>query len=142
MLSSPRSRLNIPLSLVTAVVLICGFVVVGGWTVPRAANAAKATSTHVHIDCGNQVQAPLCTDVVNSDDHFGHYVGHDEPANLFYSSVAGSGNRNSWKLTLPRDPSANNPLAPGKSYNFELHPVFWFGMALCDTQSDPNQLST
>jgi hypothetical protein len=141
---SPRSRLNIPLSfsLVTAVVLICGYVVAGGWTAPRLVYAAKATSTHAHIDCGNQVQAPLCTDVVNSDDHFGVYVGHDEPSTLFYSNAPGSGNRNSWKLTLPRDPSASNPLAPGKSYNFELHPAFWFGMAMCDTQSDPNQLTT
>jgi hypothetical protein len=29
-----------------------------------------------------------------------------------------------------------------KSFNFELHPAFWFGMAMCDTQSYPEQLST
>src|SRR5207245_3659602 len=28
----------------------------------------------------------------------------------------------------------------GKSYNFELHPAFWFGMALCDDQSYPESL--
>ena len=88
------------------------------------------------------MQSPRCTDIANSDDIFGHYVGHDEPSNLFYSNATGSGSQNSWKMTLPRDPSASNPLAPGKSYNFELHPAFWFGMAMCDTQSDPNQIST
>ena len=45
-------------------------------------------------------------------------------------------------VTLPRDPSAKNPTAPGKSYQFELNGTFWFGMALCDTQSYPEQLST
>ena len=55
-----------------------------------------------------------------------------------HSNVPGSGNQNSWKMTLPSDPSASNPLALGKSYNFELHIAFWLGMAMCDTQSDPN----
>ena len=25
----------------------------------------------------------------------------------------------------------------GGTYNFQLHPTFWFGMALCDSQSAP-----
>ena len=32
--------------------------------------------------------------------------------------------------------------APGKSFNFQLHGALWFGMALCDTQSYPEQVST
>ena len=30
----------------------------------------------------------------------------------------------------------------GKSYHFELNGAIWFGMALCDTQSYPEQVST
>ncbi len=83
-----------------------------------------------------------CTEVHASDDVFGHYVGHDEPSTLFYSNVPGSGNRMQYQFTLPKEPSPSNPLTPGKSYSFELLPAFWFGMAMCDTQSYPEQLST
>jgi hypothetical protein len=73
----------------------------------------------------------------------GKYIGHDEPSLLFYSSVPGSGNYNQYTLTLPKDP----PKFPtdahrdgsGKPtvWNFQLHPAFWFGMALCDSESNP-----
>jgi hypothetical protein len=58
---------------------------------------------------------------------------------LFYSNVPGSGNSNVYVLTLPKDP----PITPrqdgtGGTFNFQLHPAFWFGMALCDSQSAPN----
>ena len=136
-----RSRMSILFSLAAMLMVVSGFAITG---VVRTslAHAAPSAAAHVHIDCSSSVQAPLCTDVSNSDDRLGHYVGHDEPSNLFYSNVPGSGNQNSWKMTLPSDPSASNPLAPGKSYNFELHIAFWLGMAMCDTQSDPNQIST
>jgi hypothetical protein len=104
------------------------------------AHAATTASSHVHINCAGG--AATCTEVYDSEAVFGEgvYVGHDEPSNLFYSNVPGSGNRNSWKLTLPKDPSPSAPTAPGKSFNFELHPAFWFGMAMCDTQSYPELL--
>jgi len=44
-----------------------------------------------------------------------------------------------YHLTLPSDPS---PTQAGATYNFQLHPAFWFGMAMCDTQSYPEQVST
>src|SRR6266487_5720082 len=84
----------------------------------------------------------LCTDVNESDEVFGHYVGHDEPSALFYSNKAGAGNRMRYNITLPRDPSAQHPNASGKSYQFELNGTFWLGLAICDTQSYPEQLST
>ncbi|MGH6795970.1 MAG: hypothetical protein ACREDH_12450, partial [Methylocella sp.] len=67
------------------------------------------------------------------------YTGHDEPALLFYSDVPGSGNSNLYKLTLPKDPP-NLPKQDGTggTFNFQLHPAFWFGMAMCDSQSAPN----
>src|SRR5262249_48228854 len=69
----------------------------------------------------------------------GEYSGHDEPALFFYSNESGSGNHVVYRLTLPSDP----PVPPrqdgtGGTFNFQLHPTFWFSMALCDSQSAPN----
>ena len=102
--------------------------------------AASPSTSHMHIDCSQR--GSICTDVANSDEVFGHYVGHDEPSDLFYSNKPGSGNRMRYELSLPRDPSSTAPMTPGKSYNFQLHIAFWFGMALCDTQSYPELVST
>ena len=69
-------------------------------------------------------------------------VGHDEPSVLFESNTPGSGNHMRYNLTLPTEPSANNPNAVNKSYAFELSGTEWLGMAMCDTQSFPEQVST
>jgi hypothetical protein len=84
----------------------------------------------------------LCAEVEDSEQAFGegHYVGHDEPATLFYSNVAGSGNRMRYDLSLPKDPGTS--AGGGKYFNFEIRVTFWFGMAMCDTQSYPELLST
>src|ERR1700756_5347165 len=81
----------------------------------------------------------LCTEVHDSIGYGGTYTGHDEPSILFYSNVPGSGNSSIYQLVLPKDP----PTLPkqngtGGTFNFQLHPAFWFGMALCDDQSAPN----
>lgn len=123
-------------------VMLCALVGVGIWygsATPSHAHAASTSSQHMYINCEYRT---TCADLWNSEQIFGWYVGHDEPSNLFYSNVPGSGNRMRYVLTLPSDPSASNPNEPGKSYNFELHPAFWFGMAMCDTQSYPELLST
>jgi hypothetical protein len=80
-----------------------------------------------------------CPDARNLVNYEGKYVGHDEPSTLFYSNRAGSGNSNTWRLRLPHE----SPVLPtqngkGGTWNFQLHPAFWFGMALCETQSYPN----
>jgi len=91
------------------------------------------------IDCSNTKS--LCTEVADSDEAFGHYVGHDEPSLLFNSNVAGSGNQMRYSGILPKDPAPTN--APGAhSYNFQLYAAFWFGMAMCDTQSYPNTVKS
>jgi hypothetical protein len=92
------------------------------------------------INCANA--AALCTEVADSDDVFGHYVGHDEPSMMFISNQPGSGNHVRYDMTLPTDPSASDPNATNKSYQFELSGADWLGMALCDTQSYPEQVST
>ncbi len=101
--------------------------------------AATTSKHHPFIDCSRNKS--LCVDVAESDEVFGHYVGHDEPATLFYSNQPGSGNRMRYELTLPKDPPGRTATA-GKAFNFQLHPAFWFGMAMCDTQSYPEQVST
>jgi hypothetical protein len=68
-----------------------------------------------------------------------YYVGHDEPSLLFYSNEPGAGFNNVYRIRLPKDP----PLLPkqdgsGGTWNFQLHPAFWFGMAMCDDQGTPN----
>lgn len=83
----------------------------------------------------------LCTEVANPQEIWGHhYVGHDEPAILFYSSQPGSGNHMTYQVRLPREPRA--PYSNGKSYDFELGPAFWFGLALCDNYSYPQTVPT
>ena len=105
------------------------------------ATAARAapSSTHVAIKCE---YSRLCPDVADPTKVFDEYVGHDEPSAVFYSNKPGSGNRNQYQVVLPHDPSPSNPMADGKSYHFELNGALWFGMALCDTQSYPEQVST
>ena len=98
-----------------------------------------STPKHMAINC-SQASA-MCTEVANSDDVFGHYVGHDEPSMLFVSNKPGSGNHMRYNLTLPANPSASHPTKVGKSYTFELSGAEWLGMAMCDSQSYPEQVS-
>ncbi len=112
-----------------------------GATASTAAGAvnAAAASPHAAINC----EYSLCAEVANSADVFGNeYVGHDEPSTVFYSHVPGAGNHMTYSMRLPRDPSPANPNTPGKSYQFELNGSIWLGMALCATQSYPEQVST
>jgi len=137
---SLRSKLSILFSLLTILAVAGGFAVSGA--LRGNATSARAASSPMHIDCSTG--RPTCTEVYDSEAVFGQdvYVGHDEPSTLFYSNVPGSGNRMRYQLTLPSDPSPSLAGQPGVAYNFQLHPAFWFGMAMCDTQSYPEQVST
>jgi hypothetical protein len=81
-----------------------------------------------------------CADISKRhQEALGVYSGHDEPAITFYSNRPGAGNSLTTTLTIPTDP----PTPPrqdgtGGTFNFQLHPAFWFSMVLCDTQSSPN----
>jgi hypothetical protein len=71
------------------------------------------------------------------------YVGHDEPSLLFYSNTPGAGNSSIYLFRLPKDPpTLPNQAGTGGTFNFQLHPAFWFGMAICDTQSFPEYTQT
>lgn len=90
------------------------------------------------LNC-DDVNAGLCTELARKKNYEGKYTGHDEPSVLFYSDVPGAGNSSIYRLKLPNEPH----LAPkqdgtGGTFNFQLRPAFWFGMAMCDTESAPN----
>jgi hypothetical protein len=93
-----------------------------------ASSASKACSENAYF----------CTEAAESIGYAGEYTGHDEPSVLFYSNTAGSGNSNVYRLVLPKEPS-QRPTQDGlgATWNFQLHPAFWFGMDMCDTQSSP-----
>ena len=64
----------------------------------------------------------------------------DSPTLTFLSSAPGSGDNATWKVTLPRDPSAMPGVAhPGSdvSHWFELAADAHFSMAVCDPSSYP-----
>jgi hypothetical protein len=98
---------------------------------------AAPSSAPMHINCE---YSRVCPDLANPKDVYDEYVGHDEPSALFYSNTPGSGNQMQYNVTLPVDPPPSKPLS--RSYNFELNGALWFGLALCDTQSYPEQVST
>jgi hypothetical protein len=113
-------------------------------TSPAGAATGATTSTnasHPHIDCSQG--RFMCTEVADSEQVFGkgHYVGHDEPSLLFYSNTPGSGNRMQYTGVIPNDPPPT-PIPGKRSYTFMLGITFWYGMALCDTQSFPLQVKT
>jgi hypothetical protein len=105
--------------------------------VPPALGDSGASRFRTSCEYGSA----LCTEIGDTHLAYGNqYVGHDEPSLLFYSHTPGSGNQMTYQLTLPKEP--DGPFSQRKSYNFELHPSFWFGMAVCDTQSYPEQVKT
>ncbi|MFI5274443.1 MAG: hypothetical protein ACHQ4H_15530 [Ktedonobacterales bacterium] len=104
--------------------------------------ASSAATPRAHAATGVKPfcvsHAAACTETSQPWNYQGQYTGHDEPSALFYSNVPGSGNSNLYELKLPTDP----PTLPaqngtGGTWNFQLHPAFWFGMAMCDNQSAP-----
>ena len=87
-------------------------------------------------DCDEQTA--LCTEPVDAIGYDGAYTGHDEPSLLFYSNTAGSGNSSLYHVKLPTEPRVlPNQAGTAGTWNFQLHPAYWFGMALCDNQSAP-----
>jgi hypothetical protein len=125
---------------VVAALAITPVALTGGAVTQAAASTSSSTSTHMHINCSHA--SGLCTEVRDSDGVFGHYVGHDEPSMAWYSNRPGAGNHMRYTVRLPTDPSANHPNAANKSYAFELSGADWVGMAMCDTQSYPEQVKT
>ena len=140
-----RSKVGVLVYVIALLTIIAGIlaaVELRGATPHAHAAKAEASGGRL-VDCA---ESSFCAEVADPESAFpGYkYVGHDEPSNLFYSNVDGSGNTNQWRLKLPSDPTPKPNGMPkiGQSFNFQLHPTFWFGMAMCDTQSYPKQVNT
>ena len=100
--------------------------------------AKPALASHTKPSCKELL---LCTEVSDNNAAFGnYYVGHDEPVVEFYSNLNGAGYRQQYNVTMPIEPAG--PTSKTNGYDFELHPAFWFGVAMCDTQSYPEQRKT
>jgi hypothetical protein len=93
----------------------------------------------------------LCTDPIaiganGSTSRFednGHYVGHDEPSVKFLSNAPGSANTMTYVMKLAVDPKATPTVnSPKVSKYAELSPAPWFGMAICDPKSYPQNPCT
>jgi hypothetical protein len=100
--------------------------------------AQAAPPNHGFFKCDDP-SGILCAEQRDNPGGSEYYVGHDEPSLLFYSNVPGAGFNNTYRIRLPKDP----PMLPkqdgsGGTWNFQLHPAFWFGMAMCDDQGNPN----
>jgi hypothetical protein len=120
-----------------AIVALAATAVLGVVLAQGSATPAKAVSPRLSKPiCA--LRASLCTETVNPWGPTGAYTGHDEPSVLYYSNGNGSGNSNLYVMRLPTDPPKQpTQSGTGGTFNFQLHPAFWFGMALCDTQSAP-----
>src|SRR5207245_6107541 len=82
----------------------------------------------------------ICLQPVGKNGEFelrGRYVGHDEPEMRFISSSAGSGNTMTYYVVLP-----TNSNTAGSIPSYENLIAFWFGLALCDPFSYPQQPCT
>jgi hypothetical protein len=108
-----------------------------GVFVPGAVGSGASAHQHIALRC--DVNGMLCTEPLDPYTYEGTYIGHDEPSLLFYSNTAGAGNNQQYQLQIPVD-STKLPTQDGSggTWNFQLRPTFWFGMALCDDQSAPN----
>ena len=118
-----------------SLIALAGALSLVAFALPSAGPALAANSPEYgHPFC--EQNAVTCAELAQP---VAGYTGHDEPSLLFYSNTAGAGNDNTYTLRLPTDP----PTLPrqdgsGGTFNFQLRPAFWFGMALCDDQSAPN----
>jgi hypothetical protein len=129
------------IGLLAALIAIVGFAVAPSAVASTATATTAATSPTMATSRGNcALNTNWCTEVADSESVFGEdvYVGHDEPSLLYYGNTPGAGNNNTYLLRLPKDP----PTQPkqdgtGSTWNFQLRPAFWFGMAMCDDQSAP-----
>jgi hypothetical protein len=112
--------------------IVCGFVAAAVLAAPSLALQPKQWRNACTWD------AWQCTEVYDSIGPNGAYTGHDEPSLLFYSNTPDSGNSMVYKFVVPRDPAAlPSQNGTGAIWSFELHPAFWFGLAMCDNQSAP-----
>ncbi len=116
---------------------------------PDAVNELDCNGWSKAYQTVRKLAGVLCTDPVSlkggKDRPFvdnGWYVGHDEPGIRFISTAPGSADTMTYYAKLPVSPAAA-PTASGSVTNYgELSVATWFGLALCDPQSYPQNPCT
>src|SRR5450755_3195493 len=104
--------------------LISGLIVGVAGVIALTGAASAAIPGSVRPLCDDN--SPLCTEINEfpngtTSNYEGTYVGHDEPSVLFYSNVPGSGNSNTYRLVLPKDPPVHpNQAGTRGTFNFQL----------------------
>jgi hypothetical protein len=116
-----------------------------GSIVPNAVNELDCNGFSAAYAPAKASIKPLCADPIQHDanGHYykandnGHYIGHDEPSVKFESTAPGSANHMTYYMQLPVDPAAAPQPDGSKSIYAMLSPAPWFGMSVCDPNSDP-----
>src|SRR5215472_7165883 len=94
-----RSKMSVLVYVIALLTIIAGILAaleLRGATPHTHAAKAEASGGRL-VDCA---ESSFCTEVADPASAFpgyNKYVGHDEPSNLFYSNVPGSGNNNQWR---------------------------------------------
>jgi hypothetical protein len=117
---------------------------------PNSSNDLDCNGWSKEYGSARAAHGELCTDPVSVYNgkaypyyDNGHYIGHDEPSVKFISSEPGSGNNFSYLLRLPSDPSQTPTVSSDAVTDYaELSPAPWFGMAICDPDSYPENPCT
>ena len=115
-----------------------------GTVAPNPVNELDCNGWSKSYKTVRKLAGDLCTDPIkvvgghgNRFVDNGWYVGHDEPSVKFISSAPHSGNTMTYLMKLPVDPS-RAPTPSGSVTNYgELSIAPWFGLPICDPQSDP-----
>jgi len=130
---------------------VCGVLATGGGAGAHSSSRVISPARSGELDCNGQSRLQhsvkltmLCADPrplfgERFEDN-GVYVGHDEPSIRMLSQRAGSGNDVTFTERLPREPGQLPTVhGPGRdvTHTFELTAAPWFGMALCDANSFP-----
>jgi hypothetical protein len=123
-----------------------------------AATGAVAPNPINELDCNGwspkyktvrQMAGANCTDpikIVNGkayrfvDNHW--YIGHDEPSVKFISNYPTSGYNMTYLMKMPRDPAAAPTPSGSVTHYGQLSVAPWFGLALCDGKSYPQNPCT
>src|SRR3984885_13772213 len=116
---------------------------------PKPANDLDCNDWSASYHSARAAMKDICTDPIQikngKSSRFidnGWYVGHDEPSVKFISSQPGSGNRMTYFMRLPVDPSkAPTPTGSVTDYG-ELSVAPWFGLPICDPNSYPQNPCT
>ncbi len=101
----------------------------------------KYATVRSGMTCADPIRVDKEGDAYRFSDN-GHYIGHDEPSVKFISNTPGSGNTMTYIQRLAVDPR-KAPTATGSVTNYgELSVAPWFGLALCDPKSYPQNPCT